>query len=132
MRHRSLVTDETTRAVAQHGLFFAEDECHSGDSVQRTTFLDRHSGMARRTSSGLPGLRLDAPRNDGGISRAWQIKNPFRDDAEHHLAGAALDRVGLGAEPRTWLGTALRAFAFPFQRVDAASRHQDFVAALVQ
>src|SRR3954452_12273023 len=28
MRHRRLVADETARAVAQHRLFFAKDECH--------------------------------------------------------------------------------------------------------
>ena len=28
MRHRRLVADEAARAVAQHGLFFGEDECH--------------------------------------------------------------------------------------------------------
>ena len=28
MRHRRLVADKAARAVAQHGLFFVEDECH--------------------------------------------------------------------------------------------------------
>src|SRR3954452_10024572 len=28
MRHRRFVADETARAVAQHRLFFAKDECH--------------------------------------------------------------------------------------------------------
>ena len=28
MRHRRLVADKAARAVAQHGLFFGEDECH--------------------------------------------------------------------------------------------------------
>ena len=32
MRHRRLVADETARAVAQHRLFFVEDECHGEGS----------------------------------------------------------------------------------------------------
>jgi hypothetical protein len=33
MRHRRLVADKAARAVAQHGLFFGEDECHWGIPV---------------------------------------------------------------------------------------------------
>ena len=33
MRHRRLVADKAARAVAQHGLFFGEDECHGGVPV---------------------------------------------------------------------------------------------------
>src|SRR5665647_3757180 len=34
-----------------------------------------------------------------GPSCPRQIENPLGDDAEHHLGGAALDRIGLGAQP---------------------------------
>jgi hypothetical protein len=46
MRHRRLVADKAARAVAQHGLFFGEDECHGGDSGsdECVLFLRRHSG----------------------------------------------------------------------------------------
>src|SRR3982751_5444688 len=52
MRHRRLVADETARAVAQHRLFFAKDECHwesselgksSGRSNFSTPFRSRAS-----------------------------------------------------------------------------------------
>src|SRR5580700_4312534 len=61
-----------------------------------------------------------------------QIENTFCHDAEHHLRGAALDRIGLGAKPGAWAGAALRALALPFQGIDAARGHQDLVAALVE
>ena len=48
MRHRRLVADEAARAVAQHRLFFVEDECHwvipvqscSRRSILRSSFRD--------------------------------------------------------------------------------------------
>src|SRR6478752_2949322 len=66
------------------------------------------------------------------LSSPRQIQDAFCDDAEHDLAGAALDRVGLGAQPGARSRAAPRALAFPFQRVDAAGRHQDLVTALVE
>src|SRR5262249_5974908 len=71
-------------------------------------------------------------------STAWndlrprQIEDALGDDAEHDLASAAFDRIGLGAQPGARAGAAPGAFAFPFQRIGAAGRHQDFVAALVE
>ena len=35
MRHRRLVADEAARAVAQHRLFFVEDECHGSFRFRR-------------------------------------------------------------------------------------------------
>src|SRR5712672_412304 len=98
-----------------------------------------HSGAARSVEPGISRFRVrvfDAPRNDVSLSpaasRPRQIENPFGHDAEHHLGSAALDRVGLGAQPGARACAAFRALALPFQRVDAARRHQDLVTALVQ
>src|SRR5712671_4698692 len=78
---------------------------------------------------------FDASRRPGmteGVLRPRQIQNPFGHDAEHDLAGAALDRVGLGAQPGARPRAAFGALAFPFQRIGAARGHQDLVAALVE
>src|SRR5439155_15561825 len=40
MRHRRLVTDETARAVAQHRLFFVEDEGHGRGSGKFESSID--------------------------------------------------------------------------------------------
>src|SRR5260370_7045910 len=64
-------------------------------------------------------------------SRPRQIEDALGHDAEHHLAGAALDRVGLGAQPGARAGAASGALALPFQRVDPPGRHQDFVTPLL-
>src|SRR3954452_8403983 len=71
-------------------------------------------------------------RRTSGTLRPRQVEDALGDDAEHHLGSAALDRVGLGAQPRTGTRAAVGALAFPFQRVDTARRHQDLVAALVE
>src|SRR5262245_34749494 len=71
------------------------------------------------------------PTREKGL-RTGQIEDALGDDAEHHLTRAALDRIGLGAQPGARASAVPRTLAFPFQRVDAAGRHQDFVAALVQ
>jgi hypothetical protein len=39
MRHRRLVADKAARAVAQHGLFFGEDECH-GENIRTLVLMD--------------------------------------------------------------------------------------------
>jgi hypothetical protein len=94
MRDRRLVADKAARAVAQHGLFFGEDESHgfpfeiSGYFVviereARARNLETRFTLRART-------KCLSPR---------QIEDALGDDAEHHLAGAALDRVGLGAQP---------------------------------
>src|SRR3954452_1733250 len=61
-----------------------------------------------------------------------QIEDALGDDAEHDLGRAALDRVGLGPQPGARTGALLRPLALPFQRIDAAGRHQDLVTALVE
>src|SRR5579871_2943426 len=61
-----------------------------------------------------------------------QVEDALCDNAEHHLGCAALDRVRLGAQPGARPGAAAGAFALPLQRVDAARRHQNLVAALVE
>ena len=45
--------------------------------------------------------------------RPRQIEDPFGDDAEHDLAGAALDRVGLGAQPGARPGDANPYVTYP-------------------
>ena len=80
VRDRRLVGDEIARGVAQHRLFFVEDEGHE-IPIPST----RHASPAK------------AGTRDGSGSR--QIQNPLGDDVELDLAGAALDRIGLGAQP---------------------------------
>src|SRR3546814_16909767 len=60
------------------------------------------------------------------------IEDALGDDVEHDLTRPAFDRIGLGAQPAARAGTALGLFAVPFERVAAAARHHEFVAALVQ
>src|SRR5205085_10332014 len=100
-----------------------------------TLMVRRRIALSRtmRTQSGLI-LRdaLRAAQDEGLTSRPRQIEDALGDDAEHHLRRAALDRVGLGAQPGARTRAAARPVALPLQRIDAASRHQDFVAALVQ
>ena len=56
MRHRRLVADEASRAVAQHRLFFVEDECHQYPLAEIFRWSFRR-GAKRRT------------RNDGYVVR---------------------------------------------------------------
>src|SRR3954452_7286099 len=53
MRHRRLVADKAARAVAQHGLFFGEDECHGKLSIlsDRLNWLSSSCPALRRAST---------------------------------------------------------------------------------
>src|ERR1700688_875210 len=93
---------------------------------RRSCAVSNHEGLILRDAAKWPLLRMRS------FLGARQIEYSFRHDAEHLIAGPALDRVGLGAQPGARAGAAPGALAFPFQRVDAARRHQDLVAALVQ
>ncbi|KAK0334014.1 hypothetical protein LTR94_018300 [Friedmanniomyces endolithicus] len=82
-----------------------------------------------------PPLRGPPPHCVGRRRRgsgARQLQQVFGDDVQLNLAGPALDGIGLGAQPVAGGGAAVRAFALPFQGVDPAGRHPQFVAALVQ
>src|SRR5882724_4278700 len=73
MRHRRLVADETASAVAQHRLFFVEDECHGAvpvRSVSDEALYERHSPMCNCTSE-------DAPP-ELGFTRVRQYHCPSR------------------------------------------------------
>src|ERR1700687_2344893 len=65
-------------------------------------------------------------------SGARQIDDALGDDVELHLAGATLDRIRLGAEPRAGERALLRARAFTLKRARAARGHQYLMRALVQ
>src|SRR3981189_1368242 len=55
------------------------------------------------------GLALRAPRNDavmGSELSPRPSEDTLGDDAEHHLAGTAFDRIGLGAQPGARTGAA--------------------------
>src|SRR3954453_15534713 len=65
-------------------------------------------------------------------SRPRQIEDSLGDDSELDLAGAALDRIGLGPEPLARGLALLRALALPIEGTGAAWRHHQLVAALVE
>ena len=128
MRHRRLVADKAARAIAQHGLFFGKDECHWRSSgleqlrVKRFGFVipgrvedaNHDVRCTSENSSMVPGSTLRAaPERRRMSSSPRQIEDAFGDDAEHHLAGAAFDRVGLGAQPGARAGAAFGSARFP-------------------
>src|SRR5665647_3206313 len=70
---------------------------------RRSCAVSNHEGgLILRDAAEWPLLRMRS------LSRPRQIENPLGDDAEHHLAGAALDRIGLGAQPGARPGAWLR------------------------
>src|SRR6185295_17968480 len=80
----------------------------------------RGASQTRTRNLEVPGSTLRvAPERRRGCLSPGQIEDALGDDAEHHLARAAFDRVGLGAQPGARAGAAPRALAFPFQRIDA-------------
>src|SRR3569832_1557620 len=108
-----------------------------GVLLKRNSLYSSWPGLTRPSTSFFARRGADArdkPRHDGACSclRPRQIQDALGDDAEHHLGRAAFDRIGLGAQPGARASAFARALALPFQRVDAASRHQDLVAALVE
>ena len=93
MRHRRLVADKAARAVAQHGLFFGEDECHEKDVSGLRASRDLMIVIPGRVRRREPGIvedsgfaALASPRNDGEGSSPRQIEDALGDNAEHHLA----------------------------------------------
>ena len=82
MRDRRLVADKAARAIAQHRLFFAEDECH-GIFPFGSHFLvvipgrcEASNPESRDSGSGP----LDHPGMTGESSSPRQIENPFGHD----------------------------------------------------
>src|SRR3954462_5233357 len=109
MRYRRLVADKAARAVAQHGLFFGEDECHWEIPLSECSIgfsVDPHGEEAplrRLEPCGPWPILRDAAKGPllrmRSLLRPRQIEDALGDDAEHHLRGSALDRIGLGAQP---------------------------------
>src|SRR3546814_10449502 len=83
------------------------------------------------SSPASPPLCLSSGRTEVGASSPRQIQNPLGDDVEHDFARPAFDRIGLGAQPAARARAALGFFAVPFERLAAAARPDEFVAALV-
>src|SRR5580692_5379450 len=75
MRHRRLVADETARAVAQHRLFFGEDEGHEAGSenvsVVRFTLTSISSwpGLSRPSTSCLKERKTWMPGTRPGMTK---------------------------------------------------------------
>src|SRR5262245_39344179 len=78
MRHRGLVADEATRAVAQHGLFFGEDECHGSSASVMIEFVgplflqQRETGCTGIVASRRPGTRVNAATLPADRECAWR------------------------------------------------------------
>src|SRR5207253_1929935 len=71
-------------------------------------------------------------RGSDGMSGAGQAEQALGNNVELHFARAALDRVGLAAQPAARGGAVVAALALPLQGLAAPNRHQQLIAPLVQ